>query len=137
MYYWNSPYPQIHKSFWAVVTKVHDGDTVRVKTDFRDFDFPIRFARINTPELNDGGQEAKEWTKNLLYKKEVYVQIEYDGKTGRYGRIIGDIIFLGCSVNDELVNLGLANPFERKNEGKIPKLEVYLKKEEIKPQKWY
>ena len=45
------------------VVKVVDGDTVRLETDFRDFDFPLRVLGIDSLELHEGGQEAKEYLK--------------------------------------------------------------------------
>ncbi len=55
IFYFESPHQQIVESFQAEVVKVHDGDTITVRTDFRDFDFPVRLAYIQAPELNEGG----------------------------------------------------------------------------------
>jgi len=64
-----SPHEQITEDFRAVVVKVHDGDTVTLRCDFRDFDFPLRFSNIDAPELNmDGGQEAKEFVDKVWDK---------------------------------------------------------------------
>ena len=54
----SSPHPQITEDFTAEVVKVHDADTIRLRTDFRDFDFPLRLLDIDAPELNEGGEEA-------------------------------------------------------------------------------
>ncbi len=55
-YYWESPHKQIFEDFIATVVKVTDGDTIRVETDFRDFDFPVRFLDIAAPELRKKGE---------------------------------------------------------------------------------
>ena len=57
-----SPHKQIEESFDGRVTKVVDGDTIHVSTDFRDFDTVVRFADINAPEMNAGGAESKSWS---------------------------------------------------------------------------
>ena len=50
-----SPHQQILEDFPALVVKVHDADTIRLRKNFRDFDFPLRFLEIDAPELNAGG----------------------------------------------------------------------------------
>ena len=55
LYYFDSPHKQIGEDFFATVVNVHDGDTIRVKTDFRDFTFPIRFSNILAAELKEKG----------------------------------------------------------------------------------
>ena len=37
-----SPHKQITEDFDATVVHVTDGDTIRLRTDFRDFTFPLR-----------------------------------------------------------------------------------------------
>ena len=54
-YYFDSPHQQIAEDFDAKVVKVTDGDTIRVTTDFRDFDFPIRFSNIMAAETDEKG----------------------------------------------------------------------------------
>ena len=41
LYYFDSPHKQIAENFFAKVVKVSDGDTIRVKADFRDFNFLV------------------------------------------------------------------------------------------------
>ena len=55
----SSPHKQITEDFTAEVVKVHDGDTVTLRTDFRDFDFPLRLAGVDSPEMNSGGEKAR------------------------------------------------------------------------------
>ena len=71
LYYFDSPHRQIAEDFFARVVKVTDGDTIRVKTDFRDFTFPIRFSNILAAELDEkGGIESKRWLSGQILNKE-------------------------------------------------------------------
>ncbi|KKM14754.1 hypothetical protein LCGC14_1702960, partial [marine sediment metagenome] len=47
--YYDSPHKQIKESFRCEVIKVIDGDTIKVRVDWRDFDFPVRVLEINAP----------------------------------------------------------------------------------------
>ena len=125
-FYFQSPHKQIVEDFRATVIKVHDGDTCTVRTDFRDFDFPIRFARIDTKELNAGGHDARDWAKSRLEGKNITVGIDKKNRVGRYGRLIGEIILDGMNINDEEMRMGIATPFAQKNEGKITDINATL-----------
>ena len=48
----SSPHKQITQDFQAKVTKVHDGDTITVETNFRDFTFPVRQLHIDHRDLS-------------------------------------------------------------------------------------
>ena len=62
IYYFQSPHKQIIEPFMAKVVKVTDGDTIRVLWDERDFTFPVRFAELAAPELDErGGPESQSW----------------------------------------------------------------------------
>ena len=116
-----SPFKQYTEDFRATVIKVHDGDTVTLRTPERDFDFPLRFLNINSRELNEGGEEAREWLKNQILGKEVDVLIDSDNRVGKYGRLLGTIISQGLDVAQEQINLGLAKEFGHEYEDQIPK----------------
>ena len=45
----SSPHEQITSDFRAEVVRVHDGDTITLRTGFRDFDFPLRLLDIDAP----------------------------------------------------------------------------------------
>ena len=127
LYYFQSPHKQITEDFRAKVTKVTDGDTIRVKTDFRDFDFPIRFKGIDTPELNEaGGKEAKEFLKEKIEGAEVEILIDRSNRVDKWGRLVGDVMIGGEKMQDTELRLGLATTFERRNEGEIPPLSKEL-----------
>ena len=99
IYYWDSPHKQIFEDFEAHVVKVTDGDSIRVTTDFRDFDFPVRFAYIDAPEMNQGGQTSKSWLENQILGKDVFIRINPENRVGKWGRIIGEVMFGGESMS--------------------------------------
>ena len=100
-YYFDSPHKQIVEGFLGEVVKVTDGDTIRVKWDERDFDFPVRLARIQAPELKaSGGRRSQRFLENQILGEEVYIGINPDNRTGKWGRIIGEINHQGMNLND-------------------------------------
>lgn len=104
IYYFESPHKQITEDFQGEVIRVIDGDTIRVKTDFRSFDFPIRLARIQAPEIDTReGIISKEYLENKILNKKVDILINYKNRTGKYGRLIGDIIFGGESMSEAMI----------------------------------
>jgi len=126
VYYFESPHKQIIEDFRAKVIKVTDGDTVRVRTTFRDFDFPIRFLDTNAPEMSEGGQESKNWLKQKIENEEVDILINAKNRVGKYGRLLGIIVAGGMNINEESVRMGMATPFDQRNEGAIPNLNKEL-----------
>ena len=121
-----SPHKQITEDFKATVVKVHDGDTITLRTDFRDFDFPLRFLDIDSPELSEGGEEAREWLKSKLLNQTVQILIDSKNRVGKYGRLLGKVLFNGLNVAEEELALGLAKPFGRKNEAQVPNNNYYF-----------
>ena len=122
-HYWDSPHKQITDNFDAVVVKVTDGDTVRLRADFRDFDFPMRILYINAPEMNEpGGREAKDHLKNLVEGEEVRIIIQPLNRVEKWGRLLGDIQLEGMRMSQEMLIQGHAVEFDRRDEGKIPSL---------------
>ena len=70
IYYFASPHKQILDDFKAQVVKCHDGDTISVAVDFRDFIFPVRLSEINAPELNEPeGLESRDWLSEKILKR--------------------------------------------------------------------
>ena len=128
-----SPHMQIEDNFWATVVKVHDADTVTLRTDFRDFDFPVRLANINALELSEGGDVPRDWLINRVLGKEVFVLIDHNNRIGKYGRIIGELLVDGFNVNDEMLLLGIVPRFGYKDEGKILDTSFYVRDDFIKP----
>jgi len=116
----SSPHVQIVDDFDAVVVKVHDGDTVTLSTDFRDFEFPLRFLNIDAPELNEGGEVARDWLISQVEGRAVRVLIDQKQRVGKYGRLLGRVFHNGLDVGESELHLGLARPFSARNDGVIP-----------------
>lgn len=126
-YYFESPHKQILEDFQAKVIKVHDGDTIRVRADFRDFDFPIRIGRIDAPELDEeGGKQSQEWLEQKVLNKEVTIIVDPKNRVGKFGRLIGEILCDGENLSEASLRDGMSIPFGSNKEGKIPNIEVFL-----------
>ena len=91
------------------VRNVYDGDTLTLVDERR-----VRFLGIDTPELKEKqpfAEEAKEYTKKLCHKKEIY--LTYDGKKeDHYGRLLA-FVWVSTDggylcVNEGIVAEGLA-----------------------------
>ena len=121
VYYFESPHKQITESFRAKVIKVTDGDTIRVEADFRDFDFPIRFLNTAAPERKEaGGIESQKWLEALVLNQEVDIIIDTKNRVGKWGRLLGEIFFLGRSINEESMNTGHSVRFDQRKQSMIP-----------------
>jgi len=100
-YYFDSPHKQIAEDFWARVIRVIDGDTIRVKCNFRDFDFPIRFSNIMAAELNEkGGRESKAWLESQILNEEVEIIVNPKNRVGKWGRLLGQIKHKGFDIGE-------------------------------------
>ncbi len=117
-----SPHKQITEDFDAEVIRVHDGDTITLRTDFRDFDFPLRFLGIDSPELNEGGEESRDWLKGQIEGEIVQIKINKNNRVGKYGRLLGKVISRGMDMAELELIMGLAVPFGKKEENKLPKI---------------
>ena len=118
-----SPHKQIQEDFEARVVKVHDGDTVTLRARFRDFDFPLRLLDIDAPELNEGGELARDWLKNRILGDRVEIIIERDKRVDKKGRLLGRIIHRGIDVGMEELIYRFAVPFGQRREGMLPNLD--------------
>jgi len=127
-FYFESPHRQITQDFRAHVHKVHDGDTITVKTDFRDFNFPIRFLDINAKELSEErGHSTRDWLKEQIEKTEVDIQIDPDNRVDKWGRLLGRVISRGLNMGNTMLRLGMVTTFNARNEGKIPNINTTVK----------
>lgn len=132
-YYFESPHKQIFEDFRAEVVKVHDGDTITVRTEFRDFDFPVRFFGTNAPELNEPrGHEIRDWLADRILGEEVDILIDKRNRVGKWGRLLGKVMHRGFVIGDEMIVLGLSTSFEDRNEGQFPNINKMLAVE-----KWF
>jgi endonuclease YncB( thermonuclease family) len=126
-----SPHPQIKSDFYAECVEVYDGDTIQLKTDFRDFKFPLRFLDIDSPEMNAGGEITRDWLRSQILGKNVQIRIEQKNRVDKYGRLLGRVYHNGLNMGDTELRLGLAVPFGKKDEGKLPSLN-----KELNVKKW-
>ncbi len=129
LYYFDSPHKQITEDFRAKVVKVTDGDTIRVKWQERDFDFPIRFIGTNAPEMNeDRGEESKSWLESQILNQEVEILIDPNNRVEKWGRLLGVIFFRGLNINEDSIRTGHAVAWDDRKEGKIPNIQEELNK---------
>jgi endonuclease YncB( thermonuclease family) len=126
LYYFESPHKQITEDFRAYVVKVTDGDTIRVITEFRDFDFPIRILDMDAPEMNEpGGKETKDWLSQRILNEEVDI-IMTSNRVDKYGRLLGKLFYRGMNMAEMMIVLGLAKTFVGRTEGELPNLNKEL-----------
>ena len=118
-----SPHKQITEDFMADVVRVHDGDTITLRTNFRDFDFPLRFLDIDAPEMNAGGETAREWLSDRILNKTVEIKIRPNNRVDKWGRLLGTVIADGFDVGEDELRIGLATPFTRRREEQLPSIE--------------
>ena len=108
IYYFDSPHRQITEPFNAKVVKVSDGDTIRVRWDERDFDFPVRLSELAAPEMNEmGGVEAQRWMSRQILGKEVEI-VPSRLRVEKWGRLLAAVWFEGLNMAEELRREGLA-----------------------------
>lgn len=124
--YMQSPHKQITEDFRALVVKVHDGDTITLRWDERDFDFPLRFLGTDAPEMNEGGAEARDYVKDQIEGDEVEIKIDPKQRVGKYGRLLGRVITRGMDLGNMMIQLGYATTFEARNESKLPNINKEL-----------
>jgi micrococcal nuclease len=105
------------------VIRVVDGDTVYGDVDlgFNSVNkkMEFRLAKINTPEIKGATREAgltsKVYVEEKIMGKEVIIVTKKDSKE-KYGRYLAEVFYKDgsgayVSLNDELVQKGLAVPF--------------------------
>ena len=108
-------------TYKAIVEKVVDGDTLLVRIDLG-FNVwtsqRIRFRGINTKEMQNGGEEAKQFVTRKLSEIPFIVIKTY--KTDIYGRFVADVFYhptiskkedvatRGFFLNEEILKSGLA-----------------------------
>ena len=119
-----SPHKQIVSDFSGRVVKVQDGDTITLRVDFRDFDFPLRLLNINSPEKGEsGGEESTKWLEGQILDEDVEIRINPKQRVGKYGRLLGEVIHKGQNMNDMSMNQGYSVDFDSRNDGKIPRFD--------------
>jgi endonuclease YncB( thermonuclease family) len=98
------------------VTKVTDGDTIKVKEHKTGVIYTIRLYGIDCPELSQPyGKEARKFVEEMILNKNVDV-VTTGGKS--YDRIVGIVYYKDKILNGLLVSYGFAwiDPRYCKNE---------------------
>ena len=113
-YYFDSPHKQIVRDFEGVVTKVSDGDTFRVATEFRDFDTVVRMAGVDAPEMSEGGVESREWLSQQIEGRRIDVIVDRSNRVDKWGRILGSPLQNGTDVKRLSLLLGMTVPFDER-----------------------
>lgn len=92
------------KPFFAKVTHIYDGDSLRAKSELKFYE--IRLASIDAPEYNQNyGKICRAKLASLIENKTIKVK---PITTDRYKRIIADIEFENKNINREMVETGCA-----------------------------
>jgi len=130
--YFLSPHKQITENIRVKVIKVHDGDTITVQWNERDFNFPVRIVEIDAPELNrPGGHRARDFLKGHIEGDLVELLIDPENRVEKWGRLLADVNAGGFVVSELMLSSGHALPFERRRETELP-----LIAKEMNIQKW-
>jgi len=92
------------RCFTGKVTQIIDGDTIKVDGN------SIRFALVDTPEEGeDGFYESQNFIASICPVGTVVLVDEDDQQTGgSYGRTIAEIHCKGVSLNEKVLESGLA-----------------------------
>lgn len=116
------------KSFSATVTKVYDGDTVKLLSGVK-----VRLLGIDTPEIHHPdlpvekyGYKAYYYLKNRILGKTCKIEYNTSEKYDKYGRLLAYIYLDNVFINGELVEKGFAyiyNRSEGKKSGELRRLE--------------
>jgi micrococcal nuclease len=102
----------------ATVINIVDGDTIDAVVDLGYAMTTVqrfRLLSVDTPERGQKGfSEAKQFVKDIILNKTVYIQSEKSDSFGRYLANVyfddGDTIYL---LNDLLLSRGFAVPFKK------------------------
>jgi len=101
----SSEIPQNPRIISGRIVGVSDGDTVSLLTEQRE-NLRIRLATIDSPEkAQDFGARAKDSLSDLVFNKNVEVEVR---SKDRYGRLVGVIRVGGTDVNLEQIKRGMA-----------------------------
>ena len=102
-FYFDSPHKQILEDIRVKVVSVHDGDTIRVLWEQRDFTFPVRLHNLAAPELNEkGGTESQSWLESQILGKDVDIILSKQ-RVEKWGRLLAGVFFNGMSMADESI----------------------------------
>ena len=99
----------------ASVERIVDGDTIHCTLDLGCGVFKketLRLWGINAPELrgrdSDAGIASREWLISKLTPHDYVTIRTHKDKSGKYGRLLGDIWVGGINLNTQMVRDGMA-----------------------------
>jgi micrococcal nuclease len=95
------------------LVKTIDGDTIKIMYEGKEQN--VRYLLIDTPETNHPrlgkqpfGEKAKERNRELLNSGKLEIEFDIGGKTDKYDRLLAYIYIDGVSVQEKLLEEGLA-----------------------------
>ena len=95
------------------LVKTIDGDTIKIKYEGKEQN--VRYLLIDTPETNHPrlgkqpfGEKAKERNRELMNSGKLEIEFDIGGKTDKYDRLLAYIYIDGVSVQETLLEEGLA-----------------------------
>lgn len=95
------------------LVKIIDGDTIKIKYEGKEQN--VRYLLIDTPETNHPrlgkqpfGEDAKERNRELMNSGNLEIEFDIGGKTDKYDRLLAYIYIDGVSVQETLLEEGLA-----------------------------
>lgn len=97
----------------VTLVKTVDGDTIKIKYDGKEVN--VRYLLIDTPETNHPrlgkqpfGQNAKDRNRELVNSGELAIEFDIGERYDKYGRLLAYVYVNGVSVQQKLVEEGLA-----------------------------
>ena len=97
----------------AELVKTIDGDTIKIMYEGKEQN--VRYLLIDTPETNHPrlgkqpfGEQAKERNRELMNSGKLEIEFDIGGKTDKYDRLLAYIYIDGVSVQETLLEEGLA-----------------------------
>ena len=95
------------------LVKTIDGDTIKIKYEGKEQN--VRYLLIDTPETNHPhlgkqpfGQKAKERNTELMNSGKLEIEFDIGERVDKYGRLLAYIYIDGVSVQEKLLEEGLA-----------------------------
>ena len=95
------------------LVKTIDGDTIKIMYEGKEQN--VRYLLIDTPETNHPrlgkqpfGEKAKERNRELMNSGKLEIEFDVGGKTDKYDRLLAYIYIDGVSVQEKLLEEGLA-----------------------------
>lgn len=102
----------------VIVTDVYDGDTITcdiyLGLDITLTNQKIRLYGINAPEVRgdnkEKGYQVRDYLKELILNKKIELYTLED-KRGKFGRLLGIIIYDNKNINQNLLDSGLCKEY--------------------------